>query len=253
MNVTAVNPTAPSFLSIYPADSERPLVSSLNYLPGKGPTPKGVTTGLSADGSVAFYNGAGSVDLIADVVGYYEPATTGAPGPKGDKGDKGGPGHPAPPGAPGGQPTAYVASITSCCTGLTLTTEASAPTVLHKVTNASGNHLVRLDAELHTFNALYVIHHCKLQYLNFPALIGTPYTDLPGTTRTVSWRLGNVSNEGGSGVPISMQAAVSAGSFGIDVRMVCWSTMDGSSPPILEYGLGITAATLTLLPVGAVA
>src|SRR3954451_1375606 len=77
MNVTAVNATAGSFLSIYPSDSDRPLVSSLNYAAGQSPTPNGVTVRLSADGKVAFYNKAGSVDLIADIVGYYDPSTSG--------------------------------------------------------------------------------------------------------------------------------------------------------------------------------
>ena len=43
MNVTADNPTAGSYLSIYPADSSRPLVSSLNYEAKQPPTPNGVT------------------------------------------------------------------------------------------------------------------------------------------------------------------------------------------------------------------
>jgi hypothetical protein len=263
MNVTAVSPTAASYLSIYPSDSARPLVSSLNYEPGKGPTPNGVTVALSADGQVAFYNNAGSVDLIADVVGYYvaaagagTPGTPGAKGDKGDqglKGDKGDKGDTGQTGTPGGLPTAYVATLTSCCTGISLTTEATAPTVLHKVTNAPGVYLVRLDAEINTFNSLWMMNHCKLQYLQFPAFIGTPYTDIPGTTRTVSWRLGNQTNETGSGVSITMQSAVTAGSFGIDIRMVCWSTLDGATPPVYDYGLGVSAATLTLLPIGAVA
>jgi uncharacterized coiled-coil protein SlyX len=71
MNVTAVNATAPSFLQVWPADEAQVTVSSLNYLPGQAPTPNKVDVKLSATGAVSLFNRFGTVDVIADVVGYY--------------------------------------------------------------------------------------------------------------------------------------------------------------------------------------
>lgn len=82
-NVTIVNPTAGSFLTVYPADATRPKASNLNWLPGGPPTPNQVTVALSADGAIKVYNLAGNVDVIIDIVGYYSalpaPVTTTAP------------------------------------------------------------------------------------------------------------------------------------------------------------------------------
>jgi hypothetical protein len=71
MNVTVVNPTGSSFLTVFPADASKPLASSLNWVAGQGATPNAVTSDVSADGKVSFYNKSGSVDVIADIVGYY--------------------------------------------------------------------------------------------------------------------------------------------------------------------------------------
>ena len=85
-NVTVVGPTAPSFLTVYPADAPtRPNASNLNYVAGSPPTPNQVTVALSDAGAISVYNLAGSVDVIVDIVGYYVPAqaavtpTTAAP------------------------------------------------------------------------------------------------------------------------------------------------------------------------------
>jgi hypothetical protein len=72
MNVTAVNGTAGSFLTIWPSDIARPLASSLNWVPGSPPTPNKVDVKLSGNGMIGMFNNAGSVDLLADVVGYYQ-------------------------------------------------------------------------------------------------------------------------------------------------------------------------------------
>jgi hypothetical protein len=71
LNVTAVAPTAASYLTAFPSDAERPTVSNLNFLPGSPPTPNKVDVRLSADGQVSFFNLAGEVHLVADVAGYY--------------------------------------------------------------------------------------------------------------------------------------------------------------------------------------
>jgi len=71
LNVTAVHPTAPSYLTVYPADAPKPLSSNLNFVADQEPVPNAVTSDLSADGKVSFYNHGGTVDVVADIVGYY--------------------------------------------------------------------------------------------------------------------------------------------------------------------------------------
>jgi hypothetical protein len=51
------------------------VASHLNYVPGQAPTPNKVDIQLSPAGTVDIYNAHGSVHLLADVVGYYTPAT----------------------------------------------------------------------------------------------------------------------------------------------------------------------------------
>ncbi len=76
MNVTVLNGTAGSFLTVFPADVAVPRASSLNWGPGQPPTPNAVTSPLSAGGMLGIFNLAGTVDVIADVVGYYQPLPT---------------------------------------------------------------------------------------------------------------------------------------------------------------------------------
>ncbi len=71
MNVTIANPTAQSNLRLYPASSARPEVSNLNWLAGQSPTPNKVDVQIDGAGRVAVENFRGTVDVIADVVGYY--------------------------------------------------------------------------------------------------------------------------------------------------------------------------------------
>ena len=71
MNVTTVNGTADSYLTLWPADAARPLASNLNWKAGDGATPNKVDVKLSADGRISMFNNAGTVDVIGDVVGYY--------------------------------------------------------------------------------------------------------------------------------------------------------------------------------------
>ncbi len=71
MNVTTVDGTGSSFLTIWPADVAQPQASSLNWVPGSPPTPNKVDVKLSATGSISLYNDVGTVNVLADVVGYY--------------------------------------------------------------------------------------------------------------------------------------------------------------------------------------
>jgi hypothetical protein len=71
LNVTVTNTTAASFLTVYPSDAaNRPTASDLNWTGGLT-VPNLVVVKLGADGKIAIYNLAGSTDVIADVVGWY--------------------------------------------------------------------------------------------------------------------------------------------------------------------------------------
>lgn len=89
MNVTSTNPTSNGFLTTWPADSARPLSSSLNWLAGQAPTPNSVNSSLGSTGRISFFASSGSVDLIADITGYFLPAAAGPPGPAGPAGPTG--------------------------------------------------------------------------------------------------------------------------------------------------------------------
>jgi NHL repeat len=70
-NVTALTATTSTFVTAYsPDDSSRPGVSDLNVLAGKVDTNL-VAVQVGSDGAINLYNGAGSVNLIVDVLGYY--------------------------------------------------------------------------------------------------------------------------------------------------------------------------------------
>jgi hypothetical protein len=72
MNVSIISPTASSFLTVFPDDQPRPLTANLVWAAGQAATPNAVTVGLSATGTVGFYNLSGTVQIAADVVGYYD-------------------------------------------------------------------------------------------------------------------------------------------------------------------------------------
>jgi len=74
MNVTAVDASAPTFVTVWPGGT-RPQASSLNPTPAQPPTPNAVTNSLSATGTFDAYNLAGSIDLIFDVNGYFTKAS----------------------------------------------------------------------------------------------------------------------------------------------------------------------------------
>ncbi|MGL5927750.1 MAG: hypothetical protein ACRCY8_02325 [Dermatophilaceae bacterium] len=70
LNVTATGATTTSFVTVHPGGTRRPNASSLNTTPG-ATVSNLVTVPLSAAGTVSLYNHAGSVHLVADLVGYY--------------------------------------------------------------------------------------------------------------------------------------------------------------------------------------
>lgn len=70
LNVTATRTSAASYVTVYPHGAARPTASNLNFTAGQT-VPNLVTVPVGADGKVELYNNAGTVDLIADISGYY--------------------------------------------------------------------------------------------------------------------------------------------------------------------------------------
>jgi hypothetical protein len=72
INVTAVAGTAASLLAVYPTGTGQPTASNLNFAMGKV-IPNLVTVTLGESGAVTIYNADGTVNVLADVEGYFEP------------------------------------------------------------------------------------------------------------------------------------------------------------------------------------
>jgi hypothetical protein len=69
-NVTVTGPTAPSFLTVYPAGTTRPTPSNIDFTAGET-VANLVITALSSTGTIDIYNHVGTVNVIVDVTGYY--------------------------------------------------------------------------------------------------------------------------------------------------------------------------------------
>ena len=80
LNVTVANPSTASYLQVYPAGlgALPPFSSNLNFIAGETIANQ-VTVQLGGDpgdqGRISIFNYAGSVDVIADVTGYYQSAS----------------------------------------------------------------------------------------------------------------------------------------------------------------------------------
>ena len=74
VNVTGVKASASTFVTAWPSGSVRPVASNLNLSVG-ATAPNLVVVKLGPDGAFRLFNSAGSVDLLADVVGWA-PATS---------------------------------------------------------------------------------------------------------------------------------------------------------------------------------
>ena len=70
LNVTATDPTDPSFLTVWPAGAARPVASNLNVIQGQT-VANMVTVGLGTGGAVSVYNHAGATAVVVDVTGWY--------------------------------------------------------------------------------------------------------------------------------------------------------------------------------------
>jgi len=73
LNVTEVAGTANSLLTVYPFGTGLPRASNLNFAAGKV-IANLVTVTLGQGGAIDIYNAAGTVNVLADVEGYFEPS-----------------------------------------------------------------------------------------------------------------------------------------------------------------------------------
>jgi hypothetical protein len=79
MVVTVTDPSATSFVTVYPAGRARPFISNLNFVPGQT-VANLVEVGVGIGGKVTVYNLAGSTDVVADVQGYVTQSVFGTAG-----------------------------------------------------------------------------------------------------------------------------------------------------------------------------
>ena len=71
LNVIAVAPTAGTFVTVYPSGMPRPLASNLNAVAGQV-VPNMVIARLGPDGAATVFNNTGAIDVVADVMGYFQ-------------------------------------------------------------------------------------------------------------------------------------------------------------------------------------
>jgi len=75
LNVTAVNPTAPGFLTVYPNGSQRPTASNLNFVSAEV-VPNMVISPVDPSGRLQLFNFGGRTDIVVDVLGWFPPTPT---------------------------------------------------------------------------------------------------------------------------------------------------------------------------------
>jgi hypothetical protein len=74
VNVTVDDPTAASFVSVFPTGVGVPNVSTVNFQPGRS-VPNMVIVDVGVDGNIQVYNGGGQSHVILDVVGWFSSAS----------------------------------------------------------------------------------------------------------------------------------------------------------------------------------
>jgi hypothetical protein len=77
LNVTVVNATAGSFLTVYPDGGTRSTTSNLDFAAGQTAANMVITQVSSATGAVDIYNKNGNTDILVDLTGYYTTVTSG--------------------------------------------------------------------------------------------------------------------------------------------------------------------------------
>jgi cytochrome c556 len=75
LNVTAIGPTANSFITVFPTGQSRPNASNLNLAAGRT-LPNMVIVPLGTDGKISIYNASGSTHLAVDVLGWFPAGAT---------------------------------------------------------------------------------------------------------------------------------------------------------------------------------
>jgi alpha-tubulin suppressor-like RCC1 family protein len=71
-NLTATEPTASTFVTAWPTGTTRPTASNLNVVAGET-RPNQVTVALGANRRLSLYNNSGTIELLADLTGFYTP------------------------------------------------------------------------------------------------------------------------------------------------------------------------------------
>jgi Fibronectin type III domain len=71
INVMVTNPTATGYLTVYPGGKPRPGASNLTFVANQT-IPNLVLVPLGPGNTVTFYNSAGTVNVLGDLVGYYK-------------------------------------------------------------------------------------------------------------------------------------------------------------------------------------
>jgi len=73
LNVTVANATTASFLTIWPAGTTRPVVSTINFTQNDPSLANGAIVGLSAGSpDLSVFNSSGSVHVIIDITGFFQ-------------------------------------------------------------------------------------------------------------------------------------------------------------------------------------
>jgi hypothetical protein len=70
LNVTVTNPSASSWMTVWPAGASQPVASNLNFVPGETVANR-VMVPVSSSGQVSLYNTYGSTDVVVDVNGWF--------------------------------------------------------------------------------------------------------------------------------------------------------------------------------------
>jgi hypothetical protein len=72
LNVTALDAKGDGFLTVWPAENPLPNTSNLNFSNGQAPVANAVTVKIDSQGAIKFASSARSLNVIADVVGFFE-------------------------------------------------------------------------------------------------------------------------------------------------------------------------------------
>jgi hypothetical protein len=73
LNVTITQATQPSFLTIWPSNVSKPVVSMINFEPADPALANGIIVGVSTNTQdLSVYNDFGNVHVIIDVTGYFQ-------------------------------------------------------------------------------------------------------------------------------------------------------------------------------------